>query len=87
MIPGRPGVGEAAMTEPSGCPNCGQAQTKRYRPFCSKRCADLGLGRWFSGTYRFAAAEPPGEADLAGIDWGNVSALPQNPGEDGEAGS
>jgi endogenous inhibitor of DNA gyrase (YacG/DUF329 family) len=22
-----------------------------YRPFCSKRCADVDLNRWFSGAY------------------------------------
>ncbi|WP_456391018.1 DNA gyrase inhibitor YacG [Profundibacter sp.] len=23
----------------------------KYRPFCSKHCADVDLGRWFNGTY------------------------------------
>lgn len=23
----------------------------KYRPFCSKRCADLDLQRWFTGGY------------------------------------
>lgn len=25
---------------------------QQVRPFCSKRCADVDLGRWFSGQYR-----------------------------------
>ena len=31
------------------CPVCGKARTKKHRPFCSKRCADVDLGRWFTG--------------------------------------
>lgn len=23
----------------------------KYRPFCSARCADVDLGRWFKGDY------------------------------------
>jgi len=26
--------------------------TPEHRPFCSRRCADVDLGRWFSGDYR-----------------------------------
>jgi uncharacterized protein len=33
------------------CPICGHASTFAQRPFCSKRCADIDLHRWFSGTY------------------------------------
>ncbi len=22
-----------------------------YKPFCSKRCSDIDLGRWFNGAY------------------------------------
>lgn len=29
----------------------------KYRPFCSKRCADIDLGNWFNEKYRFEAAE------------------------------
>ena len=41
----------------SGCPICGKPRDDRYRPFCSKRCADLDLGRWLDGRYRIPAAE------------------------------
>ena len=27
----------------------------KYKPFCSKRCADIDLGNWFSGKYTFEA--------------------------------
>jgi endogenous inhibitor of DNA gyrase (YacG/DUF329 family) len=30
----------------------------KYRPFCSQRCADVDLGRWFSEDYRIPASPP-----------------------------
>ncbi len=36
---------------------------KAYRPFCSARCADVDLGRWFEGRYRIPTEEPPGGRD------------------------
>ena len=33
------------------CPICQRKATARYRPFCSKRCADIDLARWFKGAY------------------------------------
>ncbi|MFM2043835.1 MAG: hypothetical protein RLY86_2411 [Pseudomonadota bacterium] len=39
------------------CPVCGRPTVAEYRPFCSKRCADVDLSRWLSGVYRVPAAE------------------------------
>ncbi|OUS37126.1 DNA gyrase inhibitor YacG [Rhodobacterales bacterium 56_14_T64] len=33
------------------CPICDGETTTSYRSFCSKRCADIDLGKWFNGTY------------------------------------
>ncbi len=33
------------------CPICGKAAEAKYRPFCSRRCADIDLGRWLKGDY------------------------------------
>ena len=33
------------------CPICGKPAADTFRPFCSKRCADVDLNRWFSGSY------------------------------------
>ena len=42
----------------ANCPICSKpVETPAYRPFCSKRCADVDLNRWFSGHYRVAAVE------------------------------
>ncbi|MDP5219310.1 DNA gyrase inhibitor YacG [Ruegeria sp. 2205SS24-7] len=40
------------------CPICGQETRKSYRPFCSKRCADLDLANWFNGSYAVPSTEP-----------------------------
>lgn len=40
------------------CPVCGKETSDRYRPFCSKRCADVDLGRWLSGSYAIPTEEP-----------------------------
>lgn len=36
---------------PKICPICRRPQAETYAPFCSKRCADVDLQRWFSGAY------------------------------------
>ena len=33
------------------CPICGEPAQGRFTPFCSKRCADIDLGRWLKGGY------------------------------------
>ncbi len=33
------------------CPICGSPAKLKSRPFCSKRCADVDLARWFNGSY------------------------------------
>lgn len=47
------------------CAICGKPQDTKYRPFCSKRCADVDLNRWFSGAYTIAAAEEDDPDDEA----------------------
>lgn len=42
-----------------GCAYCGKPVVPRWRPFCSKRCADLDLGHWLTETYRIATDEEP----------------------------
>jgi len=39
------------------CPICGAPSEAQYAPFCSKRCADVDLGRWLSGRYAIPTAE------------------------------
>ena len=43
------------------CPICGKATADRFRPFCSKRCADVDLNRWLSGIYAIPVKEDEDE--------------------------
>ena len=43
------------------CPICRKPAADAYRPFCSKRCADVDLNRWFSGAYAVPGREEEDE--------------------------
>lgn len=47
------------------CPICGKAPDEKYRPFCSKRCADIDLGRWLTGAYAIPGETPEEGEDAA----------------------
>ena len=47
----------AKATKP--CPICGKPSVEKYRPFCSKRCADVDLNRWLTGSYVIPASADP----------------------------
>jgi len=36
---------------------CGAPGIERYRPFCSRRCADRDLGLWFTEAYAVPAVD------------------------------
>lgn len=40
------------------CPICQKTADEKYRPFCSRRCADVDLGRWLTGSYAVATDDP-----------------------------
>lgn len=39
------------------CPICEALPADSFRPFCSKRCADIDLSRWLSGSYSVPVVE------------------------------
>lgn len=41
----------------SECPICGKPTLKETAPFCSKRCKDVDLARWFRGGYSVPVVE------------------------------
>ena len=50
------------------CPICKRALLAgeagaRFEPFCSKRCADVDLGRWLTGSYAIPAAQAEDDED------------------------
>jgi endogenous inhibitor of DNA gyrase (YacG/DUF329 family) len=52
-----------AVRTQAKCPVCGKPADPKYRPFCTKRCADIDLGRWLKEGYRVPTDEAPGEED------------------------
>ena len=54
------------------CPICGKPAIEAFRPFCSRRCADVDLNRWLSGVYAVPVA---GEDDTA--EHGDASEKPE----------
>jgi len=53
------------------CAICGKPQSPDFQPFCSKRCADVDLGRWLKGTYVLPGDELP-DPEGEGNDSGDV---------------
>lgn len=48
------------MSQPAdaaACPVCGKPVEDAYKPFCSKRCANVDLHRWLTGSYAVPAVE------------------------------
>ena len=41
----------------SKCPICKKESDDKYKPFCSKKCADVDLGNWFLEKYTFEAVD------------------------------
>lgn len=66
--------GPSARKGGGRCPVCDAPTKHRFRPFCSRRCQDVDLGRWLRGAYRVPTEEAPGEAvpeDGPGTDEGD----------------
>lgn len=45
------------------CPICQDPPDPKYRPFCSRRCADVDLAHWLRGDYAITG-EPAEGASL-----------------------
>ena len=43
------------------CSICGRPAEPDFRPFCSRRCANLDLQRWLRGAYAVPAVEDESE--------------------------
>ncbi len=50
------------------CPICKKPTERAYRPFCSRRCADLDLGRWMTGQYTIPSEDPVDDDEAFGSD-------------------
>jgi len=45
------------------CAICGRPVEPDFRPFCSRRCANLDLQRWLRGAYAVPAVDDESEQD------------------------
>lgn len=36
------------------CPICQRPEAPAFKPFCSRRCAEIDLGHWLSDSYAIA---------------------------------
>ena len=61
--PDQPTKDSTAPGKTPKCPICGKPRVDRYRPFCSKRCAEVDLHRWFSGAYAIPVVEEDASAE------------------------
>lgn len=69
-----------AAPNPGGrCPICTAPTELAFRPFCSRRCADVDLSRWLRGGYAIAGRV---DVDEGGGDSVAASAVQERPGMD-----
>ena len=68
---------EVSIVPAAPCPICGKPSINEYRPFCSKRCADVDLHRWLKGVYVI-----PGKVDEDEDGEGGEGQAPSNPKEE-----
>ena len=45
------------------CPICRAPTEAAFRPFCSRRCSDVDLSRWLTGTYAIAGGDSDADED------------------------
>lgn len=54
---GKGGAGSAKTGNGGAiCALCDKPVAESYSPFCSRRCADIDLGRWLKGQYAIPAS-------------------------------
>ena len=51
-------------TQAALCPICSKPALAPHTPFCSRRCAQLDLGKWLTGDYAIPAYEAMDDSDV-----------------------
>lgn len=49
------------------CPLCQKPSEALHTPFCSRRCAQLDLGKWLTGDYAVPAHEAMDDSDVESL--------------------
>jgi uncharacterized protein len=61
------------------CPICARAGDAAFRPFCSRRCADVDLSRWLNGAYAIPVADADDDEDGEQIGSHDAEGRPRRP--------
>ena len=51
-------------SQTAACPLCEQPAKAPHTPFCSRRCAQLDLGKWLTGCYAIPCHEAMEDSDV-----------------------
>ena len=62
----------------TACPICGKPATDVHKPFCSNRCREVDMNRWFTEGYAVPAVELD---DIDDESLAEAAALPSKPTE------
>jgi uncharacterized protein len=54
-------TGSSESARANSCPVCRKPAAEKFQPFCSRRCADVDLHRWFGGVYAVPVTEDADE--------------------------
>jgi uncharacterized protein len=65
-------TGEKSAARLAPCPICGKPHVAASRPFCSERCRDVDLHRWFSASYAVPAGPLDADDGEAAADGGDA---------------
>ena len=68
----------AATGRGKKCPVCASPVATKFRPFCSKRCAEVDLGRWLREDYRIPTEEAPDGVEEPGLENGRDPTHPMD---------
>ena len=73
---------DAATRTGGSCPICQRSTEAAFRPFCSKRCADVDLSRWLKGAYAIPIADADDDEDGEQIGSDERDVNPRRPPHD-----
>jgi uncharacterized protein len=61
------------------CPICSRSTLAAFRPFCSRRCADVDLSRWLNGAYSIPVVDADDDEDGEATDSHDAEGRPRRP--------
>jgi uncharacterized protein len=56
------------LRAPRPCPECKRASAREFYPFCSRRCKEVDLNRWLSGSYYIPGKPAEDDQEAPGED-------------------